>query len=58
MTPSYFEFQERRTGPSRPIGDVIEIDSYLVFEGDAAGDTIRRYFDSAVRAAMAAGDAP
>lgn len=58
MTPSYFEHNERTTGRSRPLGDVLELDSYLVLEGDAAGDTIRRYFDSAVRAAMAAGDAP
>lgn len=58
MTPSYYEFQESRTGRSRSLGDVLELDSYLVLEGDAAGDTIRRYFDSAVRAALAAGDAP
>lgn len=59
MSPSYFEFQERRASAAVPLCEVIELDAYLVLEGAAAEASIRRYFDSAVRAAeAAAGRAP
>lgn len=54
--PTYFDHYARQT--TRDPGDTVELDPYLVLEGDAAGETIRRYFDAAVRTALAAGDAP
>ncbi len=53
--PSYFDFHARQT--TRPPGDTVELDAYLVLEGDAAADTIRRFYDAAVRAAERAGEA-
>lgn len=59
-TRAWLAATSRSTGKSQQeiARDAVEIDPYLVLEGDAAGETIRRYFDAAVRAAMAAGDAP
>jgi hypothetical protein len=48
---NYFEFNERCSGRSRPVCDVIELDDTLVLEGEAAGDTIRRFMAAQERAA-------
>lgn len=56
MTPlSYFDHYARQT--TRQPGDTVELDPYLVLEGEAAEDTIRRFYDAAVRAAERAGEA-
>lgn len=48
---TYFDHYARQT--TRPPGDTVELDPYLVLEGDAAADTIQRFFEGAVRAAEA-----
>ena len=48
---SYFDHYARQT--TRQPGDTVELDPYLVLEGEAAEDTIRRFYDAAVRAAEA-----
>lgn len=53
--PSYFDHYARQT--TRQPGDTLELDPYLVLEGDAAADTIRRFYDAAVRAAERVGEA-
>lgn len=53
---SYYDHYARQT--TRQPGDTVEIDPYLVLEGEAAEDTIRRFFEGAVRAAEQAGDQP
>lgn len=53
---TYFDHCARQT--TRQPGDTVELDPYLVLEGEAAEDTIRRFFEGAVRAAEQAGDQP
>lgn len=48
---TYFDHYARQR--TRDPGDTVELDPYLVLEGEAAEDTIRRFFEAAVRAAEA-----
>ena len=48
---SYFDYHSRQT--TRQPGDLVEMDPYIVLEGEAAEDTIRRFYDAAIRAAEA-----
>jgi len=48
---TYFDHYARQT--TRLPGDLVEMDPYIVLEGEAAEDTIRRFYDAAVRAAEA-----
>lgn len=44
MAPDYFSWIEQRQCQSKPIeGDVVELDSILVLEGEAAEDSILRF---------------
>jgi len=49
--PTYFDHYAGQT--SRQPGDLVEMDPYIVLEGEAAEDTIRRFYDAAIRAAEA-----
>ncbi len=48
---TYFDHYAGQT--SRQPGDLVEMDPYIVLEGEAAEDTIRRFYDAAIRAAEA-----
>lgn len=45
--PSYFDHYARQT--TRQPGDTVELDPYIVLEGDAAADTIRWFFEAEER---------
>lgn len=45
--PTYFDHYARQT--TRQPGDTVELDPCLVLEGDAAEDTIRRFFEAEER---------
>lgn len=44
---TYFDHYARQR--TRDPGDTVELDPYLVLEGDAAADTIRRFFEAEER---------
>ncbi len=49
MTPDYFTWAEGRGRRPAPQADTVDLDSYLVLEGDAASESIRRHFDAEQR---------